>query len=477
MATLNSAVQLMVDNLHSKMTSNAPLSPEEQALIATAIDKLTDQSNWEQALIAVAEQHLNTATSALTSVQTDINSAKDTLQTQNANLDLIPKIDSNFNGVSKPIFGVRPIEENGTTDAYRRSPSIFAVYDANGDTFAVRPSRHIKTASDHDNRLEYIKIHHTGVSVDVLKSHYVQEEIFYENPTSYIFLRGLTAILPLASKENPNDIAYETVYTSQTKASNLAEDFAGVYCASSGYSSVTKPKKNMNAHDKWGIPTVTDHGYFNFGPLYDNNKHCLLLVDDATSMLIEKYRDGNVSTGITVSNDQELQNYVSAGDFTTVRFIGLYLPWLNCYRRDNANASNNSISHYIDCYTYFGKIHGIVGMGGHYLSAHYRFTEDKKLEPLNYFASSSASMHKSISSDGTVNAVGDVNVALTDQQNNTLGLYHFQSKADSQGESAGYMISAVMCMNPYSNVGLLNEVFSYSSGVIQYGIGRTCRAF
>ncbi|MCJ8270880.1 MAG: hypothetical protein MJK04_15945, partial [Psychrosphaera sp.] len=60
MATLNSAIEALVNNLHAKMTSNDPLSAEDQTLIASAIDKLSTHTTCEQAIVAVAEEHLNT---------------------------------------------------------------------------------------------------------------------------------------------------------------------------------------------------------------------------------------------------------------------------------------------------------------------------------------------------------------------------------------------------------------------------------
>lgn len=488
MATLNNAVQSLIDNLYGKMTSNTPLTAEEQTLVAAAIEKLTNQTNWEKALVAVAEQHLDeatqnmaqnlaTSTSALTSAQTDINTAKTEIQTQNANLSLLPTVDNKVNGLAKSVFGITPIEAAGTETTSRRSPSIFAVYDANGDTYAVRPSYTIRDDSQHDNRLEYLHMPAAASGVTILKSHYVNASTYYQEPVSYIHSAASTAMLPLASKNDINDIAYETVYSLQMGLSDSADNYAGLYCASSGYASVTKPKKGLLVNDQWGLFTTVNHNWWELGVLYDNNKHCLVVVDEVTSNLVEKYRDGNIVTTTNIADSNALQLHVNSGDFTVVKFIALQVPWLNCYRRYDGAATNNSLSHYLDCYTYYGKVGGVVAMGGTRHSSHYRFTEDKKLEPLTFYASSSVTNNQTASSTGQTNSFGEVNVAITDGRGNTLGSYHYQNKTDDAGYDTGYIISAIMCMNPYSHAGILNDGYSFYNAQAYYGNSRTCKAF
>ncbi|EKO3628989.1 hypothetical protein [Vibrio metschnikovii] len=75
MATLNSAVQAMIDNLHKKMTSDTPLTPEEQTLVAKALEALRNNYTWEQALVAIAEQHINESKAALTQALADTSEA------------------------------------------------------------------------------------------------------------------------------------------------------------------------------------------------------------------------------------------------------------------------------------------------------------------------------------------------------------------------------------------------------------------
>lgn len=83
MTTINQTVQTMVDALHTRLVSPDPLSAEEQMLISKALDALLNNAKWEQALVAIAELHIDDAKAALVQVGENTN-----LATQ----DLIAKI-------------------------------------------------------------------------------------------------------------------------------------------------------------------------------------------------------------------------------------------------------------------------------------------------------------------------------------------------------------------------------------------------
>lgn len=65
MATVTNTIQALLASLHDKMISQYPLTPEEQLLAAKAVDALSQHASLEQALVAVAEQHLQDATCAM----------------------------------------------------------------------------------------------------------------------------------------------------------------------------------------------------------------------------------------------------------------------------------------------------------------------------------------------------------------------------------------------------------------------------
>lgn len=103
MSTISNAAQVMVDKLVADLTSETPLSAEEQLLVAKALDTMKNSTTFETALIAVVEEHFNVADVALTAARNDINSAKTSIENQVSNLDLIPGIQT---GIDTSIAGM-----------------------------------------------------------------------------------------------------------------------------------------------------------------------------------------------------------------------------------------------------------------------------------------------------------------------------------------------------------------------------------
>lgn len=108
MSTISTAVQELVNGLTAKMKSGQPYTPEEQLLVTKAISNLQDNQSWEQALVAVAEQHINSASSALNTASTQFNqdsnsgvsalqAAESSLTNKTQQLDLLPKLSARSN--------------------------------------------------------------------------------------------------------------------------------------------------------------------------------------------------------------------------------------------------------------------------------------------------------------------------------------------------------------------------------------------
>ncbi|WDE04665.1 hypothetical protein SG34_025600 [Thalassomonas viridans] len=107
MSTISNAAQIMVDKLVADLNSDTPLSAEDQLLVAKALDTMKNSTTFETALIAVVEEHFNTADAALTAAKDDINAAKNSIETQATNLDLIPglqtSIDTSLSGMTSSL--------------------------------------------------------------------------------------------------------------------------------------------------------------------------------------------------------------------------------------------------------------------------------------------------------------------------------------------------------------------------------------
>jgi hypothetical protein len=517
MAILNNAMQALVDNLHNSMSNSDPLKRldvVDQCLVVSAIKQLSALTSWDQALGAVAQVHLDASeqilnqtqqsvTTALTTAQGDVEQARDMVQQQNASLALLPELgDKAQNAIAtlteakrevleahlaatvRPVVSLKSIEQQNlsTVPGSWRSDAVLAVYDASGESWLTRPS----ASNSNDDveaeiyRQEFVKIAADGSGQSVIASHYVRESAFIPNPTTSSSHYGCSAMLPLGTTIDHNDIEYEVVYSSQKDAGDTQASYGGIYCRSTGYSTLTKPKYNFYAQDQWTVPSLTNHLWYYAAVLYDNIKHCLVMVDDASSVLVEKYRDGNIITTTVIEDNVALQAYVDAGDFTTVKFITNQLDWPYGNRRFNGEVNNLGSAWMLDHYGYFGILGSYpnVRMGANGSNAHYRFTADKKLEPVNYFFTSSTNHHKMPSAEGTDSASGDLRVAMVDMQGKTLGVYHYQTKADYPGVNIGYLATALMCMNPYSQIGVLNgREYIDTSQQRYYGISRTCKAF
>jgi hypothetical protein len=510
MAILNSAMQALVDNLQNSIFDADPLNqptPEQQTLIASAIKKLSLYTNWEKALGAVAQAHLDSSeqilnqsqasvTTALTAAQGDVEQAGEFLRQQNAHLALLPELgnkaqtalddlakakqavlEDHMASTVRPVVGLTSLDTpTGIWADGFRSDSVFAVYDSSGESWLVRPSVGNNDGIDEEvNRQDFIKIPADGSGKTVIASHFVRNTGFYPDPTTQHSTYGSSAILPLGTSIDHDDIAYEVVYSAQKEDGAEPESYGGIYCRSSGYSTITKPKRYIYAYDQWGINSLSSYDYYHAAVFYDNNKHCLLLLDDATNLLVEKYRDGNIITTTEISGAAALQAYVDAGDFTAVTMIVNQLPWTWGNRRFSGEHNGIHLSWHADTYGFFGKVGNDIRLVPYVHNPHYRFTEDKRLEPLNYFFTSSVN-HTPDDND-TDGVTGDLKVAITDMSGKTLGVYHHQAKSDSPGIHLEYFANALMCMNPYSHIGVLNGRQIHGTSGWIYGVARTCKAF
>jgi len=94
----------MGDKMALEMQGQAPLNPEEQLLVAKALDTMKNNTTFETALVAVAEEHLNTATATLQSAETAIDAAKVDIAAKASALNMIEGI-STIAGNTKATVG------------------------------------------------------------------------------------------------------------------------------------------------------------------------------------------------------------------------------------------------------------------------------------------------------------------------------------------------------------------------------------
>ncbi|PCK33117.1 hypothetical protein [Pseudoalteromonas piscicida] len=492
MATIQQAVQVMVDKLVADMNGSTPLSAEEQTLVTNAITRLADNAKLEQAVVAVAEAHLDDSTHLLQQVAgttlNNIDSAKGELTTATAELvtraaklallDQISPLTQQINtavtrsnaATPKNLFALKGIETPNSNATFRRSTSVLAIYNSDGTSYLTRPSFTANAATD-TCRLDHLVVSQDGSSTTMVKSSFVHNNAFEQNPATKVYQYGSSAIVPLGLKAQPNDIDFEVVYSTQESQSANATEYGGIFVREQGFTSRTLPKQNLNARDKFGIPTRSSYAHNNVAVLYNNQKHCLVVIDSGTNLVVEKYRDGNLITNIAIANEAEYQSYVDNGDFTTLVFIANTLGQPHGINR--ISGSEAAMTSYAqNYYGYFGMLSDELKMAGNKFNAHYLFTAENKLEPINYFFTSNSEPYRTSGSNGTENSEGEVNVALETLSGELLSSYCYRSKTDSLGRDGGIIATAIQAMNPYSHIGIINEHYLYN----QYGLARTCRA-
>ena len=169
--TISSSVQTLLTKL--KAGAEAQMTAEELLLLSKSVQALADNEDFEQALIAVAEGHLDTATAAVTGATVAAESANTRLQQSVTHLDLIPLVESqltasvaelkkavqaSLDSRVKTLVGLTSIEEHAYAADNARSTSVFAVYDASGESYLVRPSYTNDSSDTESRRIEYLKL-------------------------------------------------------------------------------------------------------------------------------------------------------------------------------------------------------------------------------------------------------------------------------------------------------------------------------
>lgn len=497
MATIQQAVQVMVDKLVADMNGTTPLSAEEQTLVSNAITRLTDNAKLEQAVVAVAQEHLDestqllqqVATSALHNIDTakaELGGATAELVTRAAKLALLDQIAPLAQQIStavnqanaaapKTLFANKLIDTPSTSTNNRRATAVLAIYDSSGKSYLTRPSYTVNSAND-ACRLEHVEVTETGSGVNRIKTSFVYNNAFEQNPTTKVYQYGASALVPLGLKDQPNDIEYQVVFSTQKSQSTNVTEYGGIFVSEQGFTSRTLPKKDLNAVDQFGIATRTSHQHHDVAVLYNNQKHCLVVIDAGTNLVVEKYRDGNHITNIAIANSNEYQAYVDSGDFTTLAFIANTLAQPK--GRIKYEVNEHSISSYaLDYYGFFGVFAGETKIAGNSYSAHYVFTAEGKLAPINYHFTSNGNPERYPDTNGSVNSEGEVMVALESVNGEVLGTYRYRVTTDRLGRHGGIVATAIQVMNPYSQIGIIDEAVAYNTQNQQiYGLARTCRA-
>jgi len=253
MSTIHHAVQAMVDNLTTKMTSGTPFTPEEQLLVSKAISALKDNETWEKAVVAVVEEHLDTATTSLTSATAAINTSTGVINAQASNLAMIPQMrDDVTKSVANVVPLVKQAVDSGSAIPSRVGASVLGTITTSS---LYKPSsfRCKQTDSGEALCIPYYdekarKLYHAFITLNSVPNNinyyhlninfgYWQGEVFtslYKYNESSSNSNGIfsesndrqkmdatyAVIVPLAKFENPEDVRVCLVLASSTKSTD-----------------------------------------------------------------------------------------------------------------------------------------------------------------------------------------------------------------------------------------------------------------
>lgn len=357
MSTIANAVQAMVNNLTTKMTSGTPFTPEEQLLVAKALSALQDNETWEKAVVAVVEEHLSTGTTALaaakaqldTSLQEGVNAmttAEASLLAKSAQLDIAASVPGALSAYAKTKDGlignmsdmltVIPESELMKDSGYGVSPPITnMIFCSNGDVYAhtvptgkaAGSGAGIKECHNFYGKLANLNPKN-GVFTRLNYCHYSSDSARSAWSQRYAY-DPACAFLPLASSVN-GDVTFCQLISDFNGAANSESGFRGIgLFYNSNYGVVTGHYHNANIKDKYGRKASTlgvkyrySQSYFECG-LYDNVKNCLVVIQDYN--VWELYSNGWVNAGVpTFGTDAQAQAWVNAQpDMFLVPFVSL----------------------------------------------------------------------------------------------------------------------------------------------------------
>lgn len=471
MATLETQVQGLIDRLNTEQQTAA-----EAALIAAAINELSSYQTFQQALLAVAEGDLNTAVSNLELAKTQLDTSADTnVQSINAatallsqelvKLDALPEIRSQVGNLDGKFR--RKVRKEGyvvtsnNTGSHRRSKVVYAIYDSNGDTYALMPAYTTHTSSSNQQYLSYLYCLKPDKSHVQLGSWRIDSDTYQttEKPT-WLNVNTSIACAPLALKADASDIGYIMVYGEQDRASTNAQ-YNVIRVDNQPLINRVSLKHGVEVVDQYGFRTRVNKSGSNYAGhnriLYSNDKNCLLALRD-DDQLVEIYRDDIVETGQTFPDDTSLQAFVDANDIIVLPFIH---PATGNHTKNSMGADHSSYSGNTFIPDSFGK----------HSSTHFTF-ESGRLVPL--------SMSQNVKQIYGNNVSGDVQSRGALQSHFVLRNLKGGLIVDCEAElntwggnwnAAGNTDALVLAVNPFSGSVLgAMDVFRYDGSNYYYGL-------
>tara|TARA_Y100000031_G_scaffold103581_1_gene113782 strand:+ start:779 stop:2464 length:1686 start_codon:yes stop_codon:yes gene_type:complete len=344
MSTISNAVQEMVNNLTTKMQSGTPLSGEEQLLISKAISALQDNETWEKAVVAVVEEHLDTATGALDSAVTQFNTdsaaginalsnAEASLLSKSAQLDIAAAVPAelaklseakdgrigNLDRLIMPVGGAQVYNDTESTTNAMKTNTIFC---SDGEVIChVAPISWSSGSSGSvsDNHNFYRKV----AGADKLTGTFSRYQYCFSSSSvartgwnqRYSYGPAMM-VLPLAHAVD-GTVTFKELISDYSSTTQNAGNFRGVgLFYDTDYGVTTGHYHNADVKDKYGRVAAQLRSDYrsaqqNECVFYDNVKNCVVVIQDGK--VWELYSNGWVDPAIaTFGDDTQAQAWVDA---------------------------------------------------------------------------------------------------------------------------------------------------------------------
>lgn len=346
MSTIANAVQAMVDNLTTKMSSGTPLTPEEQLLIAKALSALQDNETWEKAVVAVVEEHLTTGTEALAVAKDQfeattiagvnaMSSAEASLLAKAAQLDIAAGVPTALRsyvrnkdgliGSVEDLLTVIPDAELLEDVAYGSvMPLVDIIFCSDGDVYAHACPTAASPGSANAGLNFNHNFYHKAAGLDAKTGaftrtnycHYSQDAVRTLWNHRYGYYPAM-ALLPLASSVDADAITFAPLISDWFSNTPHAANFRGIgLFYNNTYGVSTGHYHNATVIDRYGrkaATLTTDNRVTSYSEcgLYDNTKNCLVVIEDGK--VWELYSNGWVDPAIaTFGDDTQAQAWVYA---------------------------------------------------------------------------------------------------------------------------------------------------------------------
>ncbi|WP_281559430.1 hypothetical protein [Thalassomonas sp. RHCl1] len=347
MATnISASVQSLLTKL--KAGAEAQMTAEELLLLSKAVQALSDNKDFEQSLIAIAEQHLDTAEQSMTdavaqavanmsTAKDDVNSAtsalesaKTTFDSKTDELNLVNELRHMLEGLKRREDGAIGSTYNLTVldgdneiidEALSNCPQQSVIFSDNGQV-NICSSAYTETTGGPSSVQHSHNWYELAAGSDFHKGTFTRKDYMgcssnsVRTSTSHRYgYKPVAGEYPLAKSDDANNIKFSMVCADHSSASLTQANWRGIGLYNdTDYGMTVGHYNDALLTDKYGrkaTQTTNRTGNYPVTAFYDNSKNCLVVVESLKAWYL--YSDGWVDPNIpTFANLSFAQAWVDA---------------------------------------------------------------------------------------------------------------------------------------------------------------------